>query len=77
MKAYLIKVYGQSHKPESFTINQQDQLFKFTRVQHQSETPSNTVHRMTRQRPEMEKEGLTFAFALAYAAAHAGSKLGS
>ena len=31
---------------------------------------------MTRQKAELEKESLTFAFALAYAAAHAGPKSG-
>ena len=32
---------------------------------------------MTRQKAELEKEGLTFVFALMYAAAHAGPKSGS
>ena len=40
-------------------------------------TPSNFVQRMTRQNAELEKECLTFAFALAYAAAQAGPKSGS
>ena len=52
-------------------INQQDQRFKFTWVSHQS---SNIVHRRTGQKAELEKYILTFAFALAYAAAHAGPK---
>ena len=38
---------------------------------------SNIVHRMTRQKAELAKETLTFAFALACAAAHAGPKSGS
>ena len=41
------------------------------------DTVSNIVHPMTRQKAELANGGLTFAFALACAAAHAGPKSGS
>ena len=42
-----------------------------------TDNKSNIDHRMTQQKAELAKEGLTFAFALACAAAHVGPKSGS
>ena len=45
--------------------------------QYQPEIPYRNVHRVTRRKAEPARDNLTFAFALACAAAHAGPKSGS
>lgn len=53
-------------------------LYLRASVQDQTETPGQTLSIAWHgKKAELEKEGLTFAFALAYAAAHAGPKSGS
>ena len=73
-----VKVHGQSYY-RLFTIDQHHQRCEFTRfIQHWSGISQKYhVHRMTRLEAELVRENLTFAFALACAAAHAGPKSGS
>ena len=73
-----VKVYGQTHM--LFMINQQDQWFKFSSgigPASVRDRVSNIFQRITRQKAELTKESLTFAFALVCAPAHAGPKSGS
>ena len=61
-----------------FTINHHDQWSIFTRFGPGSDRDARSKSIAWHgKKAELEKEGLTFAFALAYAAAHAGPKSGS